>query len=107
MPKVTVSVPHDHPPDELVTAARPYIEKMVEDFEGDDLKMEWQGTKGEFSFRSLMFQIHGEVTVDDKAITVQVDLPFAAMLFKDKVEKAITKNLTRAIESGGASPESA
>lgn len=105
MPKVSVSVPHNHPPEELVKAAQPYIEKMVQDFEGDDLKMEWHGTSGEFSFRSLMFQITGDVKVDDQAITVQVDLPFAAMLFKDKVEKAIAKNLTRAIESGGETAE--
>jgi len=28
---------------------------------------------------------------------LEVDLPFAALMFKDKVEKAIAKNITRAL----------
>jgi len=34
-------------------------------------------------------------------VLVEVDLPFAAMMFKDKAEKAITKNITRALETTG------
>ena len=42
MPTVSVSVPHDKDPDEVVKRATPYIEKMVTDFEGHDLEMEWE-----------------------------------------------------------------
>ena len=98
MPKVTVAVPHTENPDEIVKRAEPYIEKMVDDFQGDDLELEWDGRKADFSFTSLTFKIKGNVEVDESQIEVAVDLPFAAMMFKDKVEKAITKNLTRAVE---------
>jgi hypothetical protein len=98
MPKVTVAVPHTEDADEIVKRAEPYIEKMVDDFQGDDLELEWEGRKADFSFTSLTFKIKGNVEVDDKQIEVAVDLPFAAMMFKDKVEKAIKKNLTRAVE---------
>ncbi|MEM8677958.1 MAG: polyhydroxyalkanoic acid system family protein [Planctomycetota bacterium] len=97
MPKVTVTVPHSHPPDEVVQRAGPYIEKIVDDFQGSDLEIEWVDHKADFSFTSLTFTIKGNVDVTPEDITVIVELPFAAMIFKDKVEKALNKNLTRAV----------
>ena len=100
MPIVTVSVPHSHDPADVKTRAEPHIEKMVDDFEGHDLEMEWTDNKGEFSFKSMAFTINGEVEIDTEQITVNVDLPIMAMIFKDKVEKAINKNLSRAVADG-------
>ncbi len=97
MPIVSVTVPHEHNPDDVVQRAEPYIEKMVDDFEGHDLDLEWNGRKGEFSFKSMAFKITGDVEVDEKQIVVNVDLPIMAMIFKDKVEKAIHKNMSRAL----------
>ena len=97
MPKVTVAVPHTEDPDEIVKRSEPYIEKLVDDFQGEDLEMEWEGRTANFNFKSLTFKITGDVEVDDSQIQVSVDLPFAAMMFKDKVEKALSKNLTRAV----------
>lgn len=97
MPRVSVAVPHELEPDEVVERAGPYIEKIVEDFQGDDLEIEWEGRSANFSFTSLTFNIKGEVAVSDEDIAINVDLPFAALIFKDKVERAIGKNLKRAI----------
>jgi len=97
MPKVSVAVPHDQNPDDVVKNAEPHIEKMISDFEGKDLEMEWEGRKANFSFKSLAFTIKGDCEVDDKQIAVNIELPFAAMIFKDKVERALKKNLTRAV----------
>ena len=107
MPKVSVSVPHTHSQDEVKERAAPYIEKIVDDFQGSDLELEWDGYQAEFSFKSLTFQIKGEVDVEPEQITVNVDLPFAAMIFKDKVEKALNKNLTRAVSDEGESEQTA
>ncbi len=102
MPKVSVAVPHELDPEEVVKRAGPHIEKMVDDFQGDDLEIEWEGRNANFSFKSLTFSIRGDVAVSDSELKVNVDLPFAAMMFKDKVEKAINKNLQRAIDGDGA-----
>ncbi len=102
MPTVSVSVPHSHDPDEVIKRAQPHIEKMVDDFEGRDLEMEWHGHNAEFSFTSLAFKIKGKVAVDNEKIAIDVDLPFAAIMFKDKVQKSITKNLTRVVADGDA-----
>ena len=100
MPIVSVSVPHSHDPADVKTRAQPHIEKMVDDFEGHDLELEWTENKGEFSFKSMAFTINGDVEIDTEKITVNVDLPIMAMIFKDKVEKAINKNLSRAVADG-------
>ncbi len=97
MPKVRVAVPHQLDPDEVVKRAGPYVEKIVDDFQGHDLELQWEGRNANFSFKSLAFSIKGDVAVTDNEIAVSVDLPFAAMMFKEKVEKAIGKNLSRAI----------
>jgi len=95
MPTVKVAVPHDKDPDEVVKRATPYIEKMVDDFEGHDLEMEWDGRKSDFSFKSMAFSISGNVEVTEKEIAVAIELPMMAMIFKDKVEKAINKSQPR------------
>ena len=105
MPKVTVTVPHHSDPNQVMEQAKPYIEKIVNDFEGEDMDLQLSERRGEFSFRSMMFKINGSVEIGDQDITVVVDLPFAAMIFKDKVEKAIRKNLTRALEPNPESSE--
>ena len=67
MPTVSVSVPHSHDPAEVKTRAEPHIEKMVDDFEGHDLELEWTENKGEFSFKSMAFTINGEIQLDGLA----------------------------------------
>jgi len=101
MPKVSVSVPHNRDPREIIAQARPVIEKVVQDFEGHHLDANWGDTSADFQFKSLAFTIKGSLRADDQQLAVDVDLPFAALIFKDKVERAIRKNLTRAL---GAPP---
>lgn len=99
MPKVTVTVPHDKPLEEAAEKIKPAIEKTIKDFEGYDAEINWTGCDATFKFKSMAFTIKGKVVVDSQQALVEVDLPFAAMMFKDRTEKAIRKNLTRAIEA--------
>ena len=75
MPTVSVSVRHSHDPADVKVRAEPHIEKMVDDFEGHDLELEWTENKGEFSFKSMAFTINGDIEIDAEQITVNVDLP--------------------------------
>jgi len=103
MPKVTVNVPHTLPLEQAIAQARPALDKTVADFEGRDLQIAWNGSVADFSFKSLAFTIKGRVSIEPSQATVDVDLPFAAMMFKDKVEKAIAKNLSRALSPPASS----
>jgi len=97
MPKITVRVPHSLPPAEAFSKIEPALQKTVTDFQGHDLALEGSETSKSFNFKSMAFTIKGKAEATDKEVVVEIDLPFAAMMFKDKAEKAITKNVTRAL----------
>jgi hypothetical protein len=99
MPKISVTVPHGRDVQQAAERAKPALEKTASDFQGRDLNIEWNDGNADFSFKSMAFTIKGKVQVDETQVTVEVDLPFAAIMYKDKAEKAIHKNLTRAMES--------
>jgi hypothetical protein len=97
MPKVTVRVPHQLDPTAVLAKIQPALDKTVKDFQGYDLAMTATETTSEFSFKSMAFTIKGRTEAKPGEVVVEVELPFAAMMFKDKAEKAITKNITKAL----------
>lgn len=105
MPKLVVRVPHSLTPAEALARVQPALEKTVHDFQGQDLAVHPSANEIAFTFRSLAFTIRGQARVENDHVLVEVDLPFAALMFKDKAERAITKNLARALTpSTDASP---
>ena len=97
MPKITVRVPHQLEPAAAFAKVQPALEKTVHDFQGHDLVLEGGDTSAAFSFKSLAFTIKGRTEATPGEVMVEIDLPFAAMMFKDKAERAVTKNVTRAL----------
>lgn len=96
MPKITVRVPNSDPKAALAKI-RPALEKTATDFQGHDLELTGDDSKLAFKFQSMAFTITGRAIAEAADVVVEVDLPFAAMMFKEKAEKAITKNVTRAL----------
>ncbi len=97
MPKITVRVPHSLPPAEAFAKIQPALQKTVADFQGHDLALVASDTSQTFTFKSMAFTIKGKAEATAGEVVVEIDLPFAAMMFKDKAERAITKNVTRAL----------
>ena len=97
MPKITVRAAHELDPATALAKVRPALEKTVADFQGHDLAIEESEGGSTFTFKSMAFTIKGQVAATDQEVVVEIDLPFAAMMFKDKAERAITKNITRAL----------
>lgn len=104
MPKVKVSVPHQLEPAAALERIKPALEKILRDFQGHDVEQTYTQTGATFRFKSLAFTITGNVVVEPTQAIVEVDLPFAALMFKDKVERAITKNVGRALAPEGSTP---
>ncbi len=105
MPKITVRIPHSLGAAEAFVKVGTALEKTAKDFQGHDLKIDASGNTAAFSFKSLAFTIKGTMEVSDVEVVVNVELPFAAMLFKDKVERAVAKNVKRALESASVTPD--
>jgi hypothetical protein len=97
MPKITVRVPHQLPAAEAFAKVEPALQKTVTDFQGHDLALVGNDTSQTFTFKSMAFTIKGKIEATDQEVLVEIDLPFAALMFKDKAERAITKNVTRAL----------
>ena len=100
MPKVTVRVPHSLDPAAAFAKVQPALEKTVTDFQGHDLSLAGGGTACSFTFKSMAFTIKGRAEATAGEVLVEIDLPFAALMFKDKAERAIAKNVTRALAIG-------
>ena len=94
MPKISVRVPHNDP-QAAISQIRPGLEKLVSDFQGHDLTLTGDESKLAFEFKSLAFTITGRVLAEPSDVVVEVDLPFAALMFKDKVQKALNKHVPR------------
>ena len=101
MPKITVRVPHTLDPAAAFAQVKPALEKTASDFQGQDLQISAAETSATFSFKSLGFAIKGQAQALPTEVVVEVDLPFAAMMFKDKAEKGIAKNVARALQGPG------
>lgn len=99
MPKITVRVPHTLDPAAAFAKVQGALEKTVTDFQGHDLSLVGSDTSTNFTFKSMAFTIKGTAAATPEEVVVEVDLPFAAMMFKDKAERAIAKNVKRALEA--------
>lgn len=97
MPKVTVSIPHQQPVEEAKTKIQPAIQTVLEAFNATDVMVNWTGDDAVFQCKSMGFSIKGTGKVEANKVEITVDLPFAALMFKDRVEKSLTKHLTRAL----------
>lgn len=100
MPKVTVNIPHNLDKQAVYDKLVPVFNKLIEAFEGKDIEVneDRDNFAADFKFKSLGFTINGIGSVKDDEVTTEVNLPFAAMMFKGKVEKAITKYVTEGLE---------
>jgi len=99
MPKFGVKVDHNLTRDEARSRLEHFIDMLQRNF-GDqvkDLEQNWDGDTLKFKFKTYGIQLDGGITVDDDNLNVAGDLPFAAMMFRGKIESAIREQLERIV----------
>lgn len=101
MPQINVKVPHGLDAQTAFARLKPALEKLANDFQGQDLQLATTDTTATFSFKSLGFSIKGQAEARPGEVVVDVELPFAAMMFQDKAREAIEKNVRRALDAAG------
>ena len=62
-----------------------------------DLEESWDGNVLSFSGSGMGQSISGTVTVNAGAVAVELDLPFAAMLMKGKIESTVRSEVSRVL----------
>jgi hypothetical protein len=101
MPTMSLTVPHALDMHEAEKRLKGLLLKIKERH-GDkfsNLKEEWAGNSGAFSFTTYGFNVKTAVTVEPNQVRVHGELPFAAMMFKGRIEKEIRETLTRVLTS--------
>ena len=101
MPKITVNVPHELGQQVAAERLQSFVTRLKEKHQGQvtDLEEEWSGNDLKFRFKTFGFQFQGTGNVSDTDAKLDVDIPFAAMMFKGKIESEMRDTLTRVLRS--------
>jgi putative polyhydroxyalkanoate system protein len=99
MPKFGVRVPHNLTKDEARSRLERFIDvlKAKSGNQVSDLQQTWDGDTLKFHFKTFGIAIDGGITVAEQELDLAGDLPFAAMMFKGKIESEIREQLERIV----------
>lgn len=91
MPKIHLSVPHVLGQEEAKKRIASLLADTRTRFGGQvsEVTEAWAGYVDTFSFRALGFSVAGKLEVQAAQLLVDLDLPFAALPFKGRVESEI------------------
>jgi hypothetical protein len=94
MPKINLSVPHQLGQDE----AKSRVSKLIAETRGQfgdrvtDLEEAWTGNLDAFRFRAMGLAVDGQLEVLPAEVRIDINLPWAALPFKSRVESEILKH---------------
>jgi putative polyhydroxyalkanoate system protein len=97
MPKLSITIPHTLGRDHAAQRLNSFMERLKEKHQDQvgNLQEAWEGDTLKFSFTTFGFKISGAGTLSEDEVKMDIDLPFAAMMFKGKIESEIRETLTR------------
>lgn len=101
MSKLDLEIPHQLPPQE----AQERIQGMLRKLQADqkdvirDVVEKWDGNEGEFSFTAKGFDLSGKIRVEENAVIINGQLPFALSLFKSQISRVIQDKATALLSS--------
>ncbi len=91
MPKLNMVVSHHLAQDEALKRVKNLLGEVKNQFTDKirDLREQWDGNTGTFSFSTMGFSVSGTLTVKSSVVELAGKLPFAAIFFKGKIESAV------------------
>lgn len=97
MPGMNISMPHTLGQEEALRRLQAALEKAKARNEGKvtNLQENWSGNRLDYSFSTFGFNVKGDVTVEPSEVKLNGTLPFAAMMFKGKIEQTVREELSR------------
>src|SRR5689334_1949233 len=99
MPKSSTSVSHTLGEAGAIERLKNFATKIKEKHADrvSDLEEEWTGNVLKYGFTTFGFKIKGTLTATADEVKIDTDLPFAAMMFKGKIEQEIRDRLTKVL----------
>lgn len=101
MPKLNFEVPHALSTDEVKSR----MERMAEYLQGrygdqvKDMNQAWNGNTLSVGFKTMGMRFDGTMSIEDDKVAVAGDLPFAAMMFKGKIESEVRQQLEKLLRA--------
>ena len=97
MPSLKISFPHQLGQPEAVERLKNLLTRVKDKYQDQvsDLKESWNDNTLTFSFSTYGFQVAGDVIVQPTEVQLDGQIPFAAMMFKGKIENAVRDQLTK------------
>jgi hypothetical protein len=92
MPAIKTSVPHKLGTDEAKKRITHLISESKTKFGNSvsDVEESWTENRGTFRFKAMGFSVSGHLQVEPSTVQVEINLPFAALPFKSKLENEIS-----------------
>ena len=91
MAKLNMAISHHLTQDEAVKRIQSLLGKVKVQFTDkiSDLREEWHGNTGKFSFSAMGFSVSGTLVVKPTKVEILGNIPFTASFFKGKIESVI------------------
>ena len=99
MPSVSLSIPHGLTQEEATSRLKRYLERVKEKHADkvSNLEDEWLDNVLKCSFSTFGFNVKADMAVEPDKVAVTATVPFAAMMFKGKIEQGVRDELTRVL----------
>lgn len=97
MPKLTLAVSHQLGQEESVRRLKERFSQLKQEHAGrfSDLVEQWDGDNLSFSLSTYGMKLRGLVRPDASEVKVDVELPFAAIMFKGAIERQMRDEIAR------------
>lgn len=91
MPTLKVNIPHRLREEEALRRIKDLLGEVKNQFADkiSDLREEWNGNAGIFSFSAMGLPVSGMLTVRGDEVELSGELPFVASFFKGKIERIV------------------
>lgn len=97
MPSLSITVPHTLGAEEALARLKSLFENIKERHADkvSNLEEQWDGNRLSYGFSTYGFAIKGDLDVAPDAVVINGSLPFAAMMFKGKIEQSVREELEK------------
>ncbi len=91
MAKLDIEIPHQLPRQEALDRIQGMLRKLQEEQKDTirNVSEKWEGNEGEFSFSAKGFDLSGKIRVEENAVSINGELPFALSFFKSQISRVI------------------
>jgi putative polyhydroxyalkanoate system protein len=99
MPSLAINVPHTLGAAEATARLKTFFDKLKSRHQDkmSNLEERWDGNRLDYAFSTFGFNIKGDLQIEENEVKVNGSLPFAAMMFKGKIEQSVREELEKAL----------